>query len=121
VAAVDPYEKQEKTKIKTRQDSGGTHYQMVPFCLGTNKEYIKHVIAMIRLVQQKDLTNSVEKAFVTVSEIKEKVGPIHKKISLSKSTQEKEGLKRTLETLEKALELAEKNALKEVVKCYELF
>ncbi len=63
----------------------------------------------------------MEKAFVTVSEIKEKVRPIHKKINLSKSAQEKEGLKKILETTEKALELAEKNVLKEVVKCYKLF
>jgi hypothetical protein len=76
---------------------------------------------MICLVEQKDLKNSMEKAFVTVSEIEEKVGPIHKKINMSKSAQEKEGLKKTLETTKKALEVAEKNALKEVVKCYELF
>jgi hypothetical protein len=37
VAAVDPYEKQEKTKIKTRLP-GGTNYQMVPFRSGTNEE-----------------------------------------------------------------------------------
>jgi hypothetical protein len=120
VAAVDPYKKQEKTKIKTRLPDG-TNYQMVPFRSGTNKKYINHVILMIRLVEQKDLKNSVEKAFVPVSEIKEKVGPIHKKINMSKRAQEKKGLKKTLETTEKALELAEKNALKEVVKCYELF
>ena len=76
---------------------------------------------MIRLVKQKDLPNSVEKAFVTVSEIEEKVGPIHKKINLSKSTQEKEGLNKILKTTKRALELAEKKALKEVVKCYKLF
>ncbi len=121
MAAVDPYEKQKKTiKIKTRLPDD-TNYQMVPFCLGTNEEYINHVIAMIRLVEQKDFKNSVEKAFVTVSEIEEKVGPIHKKINLSKSAQEKEGLKKTLETTKNALELVEKNTLKEVVKCYELF
>ena len=77
--------------------------RLVPFRSGTNKEYINHVIAMIRLVEQKDLKNSVEKAFVTVSEIKEKVGPIRKKINLSKSTQEKEGLNKILETTEKTL------------------
>ena len=120
VATVDPYEKQEKTKIKTRLPDGTT-YQMVPFRLGTNEEYINHVIAMIRLAEQKDLKNSIEKAFVTVSEIKEKVGPIHKKINMSKSAQEKEGLKKTLKTTKKALKVAEKNALKEVVKCYKLF
>ena len=120
VAAVDPYEKAEKTEIKTRLPDG-TNYQMVPFRSGTNKEYINHVIAMIRLVEQKDLPNSVEKAFVTVSEIEEKVGPIHKKINLSKSAQEKEGLKKVLQTTKKPLALAEKEALKEVVKCYKLF
>jgi hypothetical protein len=120
VATVDPYEKQEKTKIKIRLPDD-TNYQMVPFCSGTNEEYINHVIAMIRLMEQKELENSVEKAFVTVSKIKEKVGPIHKKINLSKSAQEKKGLNKTLQTTEKAHELAEKNALKEVVKCYELF
>ena len=111
VAAVDPYEKQEKTEIKTRLPDGKT-YQMVPFRLGTNEEYINHVIAMIRLAEQKDLKNSIEKAFVTVSEIKEKVGPIHKKINMSKSAQEKEGLRKTLKTTKKALKVAEKNALK---------
>ena len=94
---------------------------MVPFRLGTNEEYINHVITMIRLVEQKDLDNSVEKAFVTVSETEEKVGPIHKKINLSKSAQEKGGLNKILKTTKKALKLAEKHALKEVVKCYELF
>ncbi len=102
VAAVDPYEKQEKTKIKTRLPDG-TNYQMVPFRSRTNEEYINHIIAMIRLVEQKDLENSMKKAFVTVSEIQEKVGPIHKKINLSKSAQEKKGLKKTIETTEKAL------------------
>ena len=111
VAAVDPYEKQEKTEIKTRLPDG-KNYQMVPFRLGTNEEYINHVIAMIRLAEQKDLKNSIEKAFVTVSEIKEKVGPIHKKINMSKSAQEKEGLRKTLKTTKKALKVAEKNALK---------
>ena len=102
MATVDPYEKQEKTEIKTRLPVG-TNYQMVPFRLGTNEEYINHVIAMIRLIERKDLQNSMEKAFVTVSEIKEKVGPIRKKINLSKSTQEKEGLNKILETTEKTL------------------
>ena len=103
VAAVDPHKKQEKTKIKTRLPDG-MNYQMVPFRSGTNKDYINHVIAMIRLVEQNDLTNFVEKVFVTASEIKKKVGPIHKKINMSKNAQEKEGLKKTLKTAEKALE-----------------
>jgi hypothetical protein len=59
--------------------------------------------------------------FVTASDIEGKVGPLYKKLNMSKDPQEKEGLKKKLETTEKALKMAEKNTLKEIVKCYELF
>ncbi len=111
VAAVDPYEKQEKTKIKTRLPDG-TNYQMVPFCSRTNKEYINHVITIIRLVEQKDLPNSVKRAFMTVSEIKEKVGPIHKKINLSKSAQEKEDFNNILKTTRESPQAGREKRLK---------
>ena len=52
MAAVDPYEKQEKTKIKTKLPDG-MNYQMVPFCSGTIEDYINHLIAIICLVEQK--------------------------------------------------------------------
>jgi hypothetical protein len=37
MAEVDPYEKAEKTKIKTKL-ADGTDYRMVPFCSGTNED-----------------------------------------------------------------------------------
>ena len=46
MAPVDSYEKQEKTKIKVKLPDG-TNYQMVPFCAGSNEDYVNHVIAMI--------------------------------------------------------------------------
>ncbi len=78
VAAVDLYKKAEKTKIKTRLPDG-TNYKMVPFRSGTNEEYVNHHIAMIRLVEQKDFENSVEKAFAAVKELEDKIGPLQKK------------------------------------------
>jgi hypothetical protein len=54
VAEVDPYKKAEKTEIKTRL-ADGTDYRMVPFRSGTNKDYVSHLIAMIRLMEQLDL------------------------------------------------------------------
>ena len=80
VAPVDPYEKEEKTEIKTKLPEG-TNYQMAPFRAGSNKDYVNHIIAMIRLVEQKDFENSVGKAFAAVSGIEEKVGPLHKKLT----------------------------------------
>ena len=58
MAPVDPYEKQEKTEIKVKLPDG-TNYQMVPFHAGSNEEYVNHIIAMIRIIQQKDLESSV--------------------------------------------------------------
>ena len=120
VAPVDPYEKQEKTNIKVKLPDG-TNYQMPPFHAGSNEEYVNYIIAMIQLIQQKNLKNSVEKVFVVTSDIEEKIGPLYKKFNMSKSHEEKKNLKRKMETTEKDLEKAKKTALPEIVKAYEMF
>jgi hypothetical protein len=76
---------------------------------------------MIQLIQQKVLKNSVEKVFVAASDTEEKVGPLYKKLNMSKLSEEKESLKKKIETTEKDLEKAKKTALMEIVKTYELF
>jgi hypothetical protein len=120
VAPVDPYEKTEMTKIKTKLPDG-TNYHTVPFRAGSNEDYVNHIIAMISLVEQKGLENSVETVFVVASENEEKVGPLYKKLNMSKHPQEKESIKKQIDTTEKDLEKAEKYTLKEIVKAYELF
>jgi hypothetical protein len=40
----------------------------------------------------------VEKIFVAASEIKEKAGPLYKKLNMSKDPQEKESLKKRIDT-----------------------
>ncbi len=120
VPPMDPYEKQEKTEIKTKLPDG-TNYQMVPFRAGSNEDYVHNIIGMILLVEQKDLENSTKKVFVAASKIKEKVRPLYKKLNMSKDPQEKEGLKKKIKNTEKDLKKAEKNALKEIVKAYKLF
>ncbi len=61
VAEVDPYKKPEKTEIKTKL-ADGTDYRMAPFRSRTNKDYVCHIIAMIRLVEQLGLEKSIEEA-----------------------------------------------------------
>ena len=58
---------------------------------------------------------------MAASKIEEKVGLLYKKLNMSKDPQEKEGLKKKIGTTEKDLENAEKKALPEIVKAYELF
>ncbi len=84
MAPVDPYEKQEKTEIKAKLPDG-TNYQMVPFGAGSNRGYVNHIIAMIQLIQQKELESSVEKVFEVVSDIKDKIEPLRKRFNMSKS------------------------------------
>ena len=120
LAPVDPYKKQKKTKIKVNFPDG-TNYQMVPFRAKSNKDYVNHIIAMIRLIQQKDLNNSKEKIFVVVSDIEAKIGFLYTNFNMSKSHEEKESLKRKIQTAKKDLEKAKKTALTEIVKAYELF
>ncbi len=63
----------------------------------------------------------MEKVFVVVSDIKDKIGPLRKKLNMSKSRKEKESLTQQIETAEKELEKANKTALTEIMKAYELF
>ncbi len=93
---------------------------MVPFRSGTNEDYVNHLIAMIRLVEQKDFEKTVEEAFAAVKEIEDKIGALNKKLNMSKSQQEKDNLQKLINQAEKLLEQNEKNALKEIAKAYEL-
>jgi hypothetical protein len=119
VAEVDPYEKPEKTKIKAKL-TNGTDYWMAPFRLGTNKDYICHIIAMIRLVEQLGLEKSVEEAHRALKEVEDKLGPLNKKINMCKVRQEKEALEKLLEQAEKLTEKNRKSFWKEIVRAYEL-
>jgi hypothetical protein len=119
VAEVDPYEKPEKTKIKTKL-SDGTDYRMAPFCAGANKDYICHIIAMIRLVEQLGLEKLVEEAHKAFKEVEGKLGQLNKKINMCKVRQEKEALKKLLEQAEKLTKKNKKAFWKEIVRAYEL-
>jgi hypothetical protein len=83
VAEVDPYEKTKKTESKTKL-SNGTDYRMAPFRAGTNDDYICHIIAMIRLVEQLGLEKLVEEAHKVFKEVEGKLGPLNKKINMCK-------------------------------------
>ena len=59
-------------------------------------------------------------AFGAVKELEDTIGPLQKKLNMSKSQQEKDNLKKLIDQAEKLLEQNEKTALKEIVKAYEL-
>jgi hypothetical protein len=100
VQPMDPNKKQGKTENKVKVKlPDRTNYQMVLFQAGTNEDYITHIITMKRLLEQKKIEDEVEKAFGVVTVIMDdKLGPLYKKLNMSKSKQEKEDLQKQLES-----------------------
>jgi hypothetical protein len=119
VAEVDPYEKPEKTEIKTKL-SDGTDYRMAPFRAGTNEDYICHIITMIRLVEQLGFEKLVEESLKAFRETESKLGLLNKKLNMCKAQQEKEALEKLHEQAEKLTEKKKKAFWKEIVRAYEL-
>jgi hypothetical protein len=84
VAPVDPIKKQEKTKIRVKLPDE-TNYQIAPFRAGSNEDYVNHIIAMLQLVQQKELESTLENVFGAVSDIRDKIGHLYKKLNMASS------------------------------------
>jgi hypothetical protein len=63
----------------------------------------------------------MSKTFGVISDIRDKIGPLYKKLNMAKFNQEKDDLNKQIETTKKDLEKAKKEALAEIVKAYELF
>ena len=120
VQPVDLKEKQEKTEIKVKLPDG-TNYQMVPFQAGNNEDYVAHIIIMEPLLEQKEIEDDVAKAFGEVVELKdEKLGPLLKKLNMSKVNSEKEDLRLQITSVKEDMQKARKEALNEIVKAYKL-
>ena len=110
VQPVDPNEKQEKTKLKVKLPDG-TNYQMVPFRARTNEDFITHIITMKQLLEQKEIENDVEKAFGVVTAIRNNMlGPLYKKLNMSKVNVEKEELKKQIDSVKEDVLKAEREA-----------
>ena len=111
---VDPNKKQEKTVIKVKL-TDRTNYQMVPFQAGSNEDYVTHIIAMKQLLEQKTIEDDMEKAFGVVVNFKdEKLGPLLKKLNMSKLNAEKEDLKLQIASVKDEMQKARKEALEKL-------
>jgi hypothetical protein len=75
VPPVDHHEKWDSDQIKVKLPDG-THFSMSAFCAGNNEDYIKHVISMLRLLDQKGTKTDILKAFKVVKEATKKLEPL---------------------------------------------
>ncbi len=75
VPPVDPHKKRDTEQIKVRLPDW-THFSTSAFRAGNNKEYIEHVILVLRLLGQKGIKIDILRAFKVVKEINKKLEPL---------------------------------------------
>ncbi len=53
----------------------GTKFQMPTYSSGNNKEYLLHIIAVLRLVEQKGTAAEVKEAFTALVKVRKEMSP----------------------------------------------
>jgi hypothetical protein len=61
VVPLDLIKKQETEQIKVKMPNG-TNFGMAAFAYGTNKDYLVHVIAVLRIIKKKGLASEIKVA-----------------------------------------------------------
>ncbi len=74
VPPTDLHEKQETKQIKVELPDG-TKFQMPTYGSGNNKEYLVHVITVLRLVEQKGTPAEVKEAFTALVKVRKEMSP----------------------------------------------
>jgi hypothetical protein len=75
VPPSDLHKKQETEQIKVKM-SDRTNFQMAAFGYRNNKEYLVHVIAVLRIIEQKGMEMDVRKAFQALVEVRREMKPL---------------------------------------------
>jgi hypothetical protein len=74
VSPTDLHEKRETKQIKFKLPAR-TKFQMPIFGFGNNKEYIVHIIAILRLIEQKGTAAKVKEAFAALVKVRKEMSP----------------------------------------------
>jgi hypothetical protein len=119
VPPADLHEQQEPKQIKVKLPDR-THFQMSAFRNGDNKEYLIHVIAVMRLIKQKGLAQDIKKAFEVLVEVRREM-QLLLEILDNKSESKKEEHKKKLLKIKKTLKTKCNFAVAEAQKACELF
>jgi hypothetical protein len=119
VPPTDLLKKWEMEQIKA-QLPDGTRFQMPIYGSGNNKEFLIHVIAVLRLVGQKGTAAEVKEAFAALVAVRKKMSPFFN-FPEDKTTIKKEARKKKLNKLNKSLKAKKSIAIKLAQKAYKLF
>jgi hypothetical protein len=75
VPPVDLHKKREPEQIKVKLPDR-TNFQMAAFGNGNNKEYLIHVVAILRIIEHKRTEQDVRKAFQVLVEVRREMKPL---------------------------------------------
>jgi hypothetical protein len=98
----------------------GTKFQMPTYRTGNNKEYLVHIIAILRLVELKGTAAKVKEAFAAFVAVGKEMSPLLE-FPDDKTTTKKEARKKKLNNLKEALKAKKDVAIKKPQKAYKLF
>ncbi len=119
VPPTDLHEKQETEQIKVKL-LNGTKFQMPTYGSGNNKEYLVHIIAILRLVEQKGTAAKVKEAFTALVKVWKEMSPFFN-FPEDESAAKKEAKKKKLSEFNESLKAKKSFAVKHAKKANELF
>ncbi len=119
VPPTDLHEKWETKKIKVELPDG-TKFQMPTYGSGNKEEYLVHIIAVLRLVEQKGTAAEVKEAFATLVKVRKEMS-LFFNFPEDESAAKKEARKKMLSNLNKSLKAKKSFAVEQAQKAYELF
>jgi hypothetical protein len=97
-----------------------TKFQIPTYGSGNNKEYLVHVIAVLRLVEQKGTTAEVNKAFAALVKVRKEMS-LFFNFPGDKTPAKKEARKKKLVDLNKSLKAKKSFMVDQAQKAYKLF
>jgi hypothetical protein len=118
VPPTDLHEKQEMEQIKVELPDG-MKFEMPTYGSGNNKEYLVHVIAVLRLVEQKGTAAEVKEAFAALVKVRNEMSPFFN-FPEDKTVAKKEARKKKLSNLNKSLTAKKSFAVNQAQKAYKL-
>jgi hypothetical protein len=119
VPPTDLHEKRETEQIKVKLPNR-TKFQMPTYSSGNNKDYLVHVITILRLVEQKGTAAKVKEAFVGLVKVRKEMSPFFN-FPEDETVAKKEARKKKLSNLNESLKAKKSFAVEQAQKAYELF
>jgi hypothetical protein len=68
------HERQETKQIKVKTPDG-INFQMAAFAYGSNEEYLIHIIAVLCIIEQKEMASDIKKAWEAIVEDRREMKP----------------------------------------------